>query len=203
MKENLIGRYVKASKDINVLKKGEYDEIISLGNAGYFRCRKSGAWGESRIGHDFELMPEGFMPSIDYKAEKYPLSPTECIPPPVDSHYQFGMEKVPGIKTVSPYIGKTMLFQNKPVTIIGALHTESTSSNDLFIIKRDTHDSWEIEPQHINTYNIDSKYLGKRCGWGVFLNELQEISTESKIMVKPRGNVLLPTQEVKKRRIIK
>ena len=60
--KSLVGRYVKALRNINTLKKGDYDLILSEDST-LFQCEKSFSWSKSRFEEgDFELMPEGFKP---------------------------------------------------------------------------------------------------------------------------------------------
>ena len=74
--KSLVGRYVKALRNINILKKGDYDLILSE-DPTLFQCEKSSSWLKSRFEEgDFELMPEGFKPEDDLISEakkRYPL----------------------------------------------------------------------------------------------------------------------------------
>lgn len=74
--KSLVGRYVKALRNINILKKGDYDLILSE-DPTLFQCEKSLSWSKSRFEEgDFELMPEGFKPEDDLISEakrRYPL----------------------------------------------------------------------------------------------------------------------------------
>ena len=74
--KSLVGRYVKALRNITILKKGDYDLILSE-NPTLFQCEKSLSWSKSRFEEgDFELMPEGFKPEDDLISEakkRYPI----------------------------------------------------------------------------------------------------------------------------------
>lgn len=61
--KSLVGRYLKALEDINVLNKGEFD-LIYKEESNHVYCVKSACWSKNRfnIGGVFELMPEGFIP---------------------------------------------------------------------------------------------------------------------------------------------
>lgn len=61
VEENLVGRFIRANNQINVLNKGDYDLITST-DGDYFICEKSLTWNKKRIGTEFELMPIGFTP---------------------------------------------------------------------------------------------------------------------------------------------